>query len=424
MSGTVKQIEARLLRRVPRHEPELEELAADDVERRVVHLDELPAGAHEREGLVLRGEDGVVDGELVGGKAPAGRIGSRDVGGVALDLRADVGQEQAAAHDRIVIALVMQGRRVSSRGDDRRKRPAARAEVAKSEFDRGLDLALARRREDASHRRLLCLGRDVHGALDQGELGRALDFAHRVEQRRGVAELHLRIAPPHLVRELLLARQGRRAGAVLEDEPHLGTPAPHGGEERRHSRRRIVAVRRRDGAPPAALHQQVDEVVELPGRRHLREAAGCRDFVPRHDPAGPRLGGRIAIAREDQLVVIALAREQDEGRVGLVHPGQIQKVVFLTERPVDVAGTARGQGRERNEHRVGADGFRQRRSPRLKLRGGHTRALCRRVGREDRDCRDEREREPHVVPPAVSLYAAARPARLRSASLRARSSAG
>ena len=231
-----------------------------------------------------------------------------DVGGVAVDLRADVGQQQAAAHDRLVVRLVVQRRRIPSGRDDGGEGPAACAEGAERVLDRRLHLVLVLRGAHARHRRLLRLGGDVDRALDERELRGALDLAHGEQRRRRIAESHLREPAAEILGKALLA--GRRAAdraAVVHDQPDLRAPGADRGEKRRRRRRRVVAALGR-GAPAASLEERVDELVESPRRDHLADAGGRGDLLGGRDRAGPPFVGRIAIAREDHLAPLALAR--------------------------------------------------------------------------------------------------------------------
>jgi hypothetical protein len=68
-------------------------------------------------------KNGVVNRALFGGKRAVGRVGARHVGAVAVNFRAEVGQEQAVSCDWIVVGLAVQRGRVlaaSRRGSQRR----------------------------------------------------------------------------------------------------------------------------------------------------------------------------------------------------------------------------------------------------------------------------------------------------------------
>ena len=350
---------------------------------------------HQRHRLGLRREHDVVERALLGREGAVGRIGAGDVGGVAGHLRAEVGQHQAVADDRPVVRLVMQRRRIPSGGDDRGEGPAAGAEVAEGVLDRRLQLVLVRRGEDAGHRRLLRLGGDVDRALDQRELGGALDLAHREQQRRRVAEPDVGVVAAEIVGEALLA--GQRAaggGAIVHHQPDRRAPRADGREECRHAgRREVAALRRR--APAASLEQRVDERGEAPRRDDLAHAGRGGDLFGRRDDAGPALVRRIAIARENHFAPLALARQQDQRRIGFVQAGEVEEVVFLAERPVDVAGAARRFAGKSDERRVWSDRGRQRRAPRLILRGGDAAALRGRLHREQDEGEERCYRESH-----------------------------
>src|SRR5215831_3269803 len=62
-----------------------------------------------------------------------------------------------------------------------------------------------------------------------------------------------------------------------------------------------------------------------------------------------------------------LAAEQDECRFGRVHARQIQEVVFLSKRPIDISGAAHRRGRERYEHGIRAESLRERCPPGVKF---------------------------------------------------------
>ena len=252
-----------------------------------------------------------------------------------------------------------------------------------------------RRGEDARHRRLLRFGRDVHGALNQRQLRGTLDLAHREQQSGRVAEPDVGVLPAQFVGEPLLAR--RRAAepaAIVHDEPDVGAARAHRCEKRRHRRRREVAAR--SGIfPRAPLKQRVEEAGDAAGRRHLAHAGLCGDLLVGRNFSRPAFVRRIAIAREDHLAALALSGKQDERRLRLVQAGEVEQVVFLAERPVDVAGAARRLARERDEHGVGADRFCQRRAPRLILRGRDPRVLGRRLHGEKGERPENGYRESH-----------------------------
>ena len=155
---------------------------------------------------------------------------------------------------------------------------------------------LAGRGQHPRHRRFVRRDGRIDGPLNQRDLRSALDLAHRMEERRGVAELHFRVAPAQVVGEPLLVRQRGAARAILEDQPDLGASAPHRREKRRHAGSRVVAQRHRPAAPSSSLKQRVDKRVDLPRRGHFRDAGRCGHVFLRGNLAGPCLGGGIAIA--------------------------------------------------------------------------------------------------------------------------------
>ena len=69
MAGAVEEIESRLLGRVLRHQPELQQLASDDLDRLVVDLEVRVARPHQRERFVLRREHDVVNRALLGARS-------------------------------------------------------------------------------------------------------------------------------------------------------------------------------------------------------------------------------------------------------------------------------------------------------------------------------------------------------------------
>ena len=123
------------------------------------------------------------------------------------------------------------------------------------------------------------------------------------------------------------------------------------GQKRRHRRRRVVAALRRL-VPAASLKQRVDETGEAAWRADLADAglrghlSSCDGMFPVHRSLDGSRSREKIISR-----ALALARQQHERRVRLVHAGQVEQVVFLAERPVDVAGPARRLARERDERR-------------------------------------------------------------------------
>src|SRR5688572_9664830 len=151
------------------------------VERRVVHVVEARAGAHGGDGRLLRREHDVVDLALGGREALAHRERAGDVGGVAVDLRAGIDeQELAVVEPRLVLGVVEDGP-VDPAGDDRVVAGRARAAGAEDVVDQRLDLVLV----EAGTGRLECcvvrLGRDVAGAAQEVELLGVLRQALLVE---------------------------------------------------------------------------------------------------------------------------------------------------------------------------------------------------------------------------------------------------
>ena len=180
------------------------------------------------------------------------------------------------------------------------------------------------------------------------------------------------IAPPQIVGELLLAR--RRAPAMprsCEQQPDFRAPGADRREKRRHRRRRVSSCSATARRQAAALEQRVDERANRRGDSTSRDAGRPRHFVPATESCRSiaRSTGRDRW-RKDHLAPLALAGQQHERRVGRVHAGQVQQVVFLPERPVDVAGATGGLERERDEDAVRPDRFRERRPPRLILGRG------------------------------------------------------
>ena len=81
---------------------------------------------------------------------------------------------------------------------------------------------------------------------------------------------------------------------------------------------------------------------------------GCH-LSGRSDPAGPAFFRRVSIAGEDELFILAFTWQQHQRGIWIAHAGQIQKVVFLPKRPVDITRPTDWLGRERDEYTVRAD---------------------------------------------------------------------
>jgi len=133
----------------------------------------------------------------------AGGIGARHVGGVALDLGAEIGEQSVRRARSHVVGLVV----------ERVARPPAT-------IDRNAGQQTPRRR-----RRLLRFNRDVDRALNQRQLRVALDLAPREEDRRRVADPHFRIPLAQLLGEPLLARRPAARAAMLQQQPDVRGPA-------------------------------------------------------------------------------------------------------------------------------------------------------------------------------------------------------
>ena len=372
-----------------------------------VDVDELVARPHERDAFRSAPRTRCRRSRAARRERAVGRIRARHVGAVALHLRAEIGQQEAVAHDRVVVRLVVERRRVPAGGDDRRKRPAAGPEVPERELDGGLHLVLVRRGHDPRHRRLLGLDRDVDGALDQGQLRRALGFAHRQQERRRIAEPDLRISLPQLVGELLLARRrararsDRRAAARLpraRRAPRRDTPA----SPEAHTRRRTHG--RADKLPP--WNSASMNAANRRGDSDVAHAGHGGHFVPGR-------GSSPSIARSE-----GRGRWRDRSSCRSRSPGSITSVVSGTFMPVRYSrlssclngqstSPVRRAGSNENamKTRVRPDRLRERRPPRLILGCGDGCGVWRlgrrgrHYGRPRNQRRDDGEQDSQGIPP-------------------------
>src|SRR5262249_38109886 len=102
-------------------------------------------------------------------------------------------------------------------------------------------------------------------------------------------------------------------------------------------RRQIVRGRSGRIAEWRALEERVHEAIEQPRWPYILHRGRRGDLGRRGETPGPSLARGIALSREQQLRMLRFSRQENERSVRHVQSGKVEQVVFLSERPIDVA---------------------------------------------------------------------------------------